>query len=473
MTETTFAATRPLSPRFERNLALIFGLLGLILTILIGLHWSLVLEPTLRSEAESRSSALAQAQAQGIEKLLGGDVALDRLQIELQTALDAILLLKDRSTGAPFIRGIKLIVDYDLIGVPSGSLDVALGEDKCADCFVAQIPLYHPRNHQLVGIATCYSSPQFLEQLVRDVRIKLLWLGGTILGLIGFAWWESNRLLRRLGESESNLRNIFEAAPFPMMLIEADQGGLRQINRAAKAYLALSEDQNGRFSSESWRALHASGLPNQEEEPREMPILDVDGTLRWALVSTIPLRFSGAPSRLISLVDVSDMKKIQDELRAASFTDSLTGLYNRRYLFSRLISEIDLVNRYGHPLSVILFDLDHFKSINDTYGHGVGDEVLIQIAVVLRACIREVDVAGRYGGEEFLVILPHADAAKAKDIAERIRITLKTLKWPQPRLRVTVSAGVQEYSVESLDEFVEAADRKLYQAKEGGRDRVV
>lgn len=173
------------------------------------------------------------------------------------------------------------------------------------------------------------------------------------------------------------------------------------------------------------------------------------------------------------MVDVSEMKRYQDELRAASFTDSLTGLYNRRYLFQRLTNEIDLVNRYGHPLSIVIFDLDHFKTVNDTYGHGAGDEVLIQVAAALGDCIREVDVAGRYGGEEFLLILPHSDASDAMDVAERIRVKLKEKAWPQPRLQVTISGGIRQYRGESLDEFVEAADRKLYEAKEAGRDRAM
>ncbi len=473
MTETMLAASRPRSLRSERNLALIFGLLGLTLIGLIALHWFVVLEPTLRMEAESRSRALAQAHVQGIEELFDRDLPPERLKRELQTALDAVLLLKEQPTGTPFIRGIALSLDNDVYPSSPGSLDLSQGTTQCAKCFVTSIPLYHPRNHLLIGLATCYSNPWFFEHLIQNVRSKLLWVAGIALCLIGFAWLETSRLLKRLGESESNLRNVFEAAPFPMMLKGSEQGGLSQANRAAKDYLGLSEDATGHFSSEPWLALHAAGLPNHEEEPRETPIPGVDGTPHWALVSAIPLRFSGATSQLISLVDVTDMKKIQDELRAASFTDGLTGLYNRRYLFLRLIKEIDLVNRYGHSLSIILFDLDHFKHINDVHGHRAGDEVLIQVASVLRACVREVDVAGRYGGEEFLLILPHSDAADAMDVAERIRVTLRGLAWPQPRLRVTISGGVCQYSGESIDEFIEAADRKLYEAKDAGRDRVV
>ena len=475
MNKTAFTAILPRSPGSERNLALIFGLLGVMLAASIALHWFLVLEPTLRAEAESRATALASAHLQGVDELLDRDLPPARLEQELLTLLDAILLLKEQPTGMPFVQRIELRFDDGELDAPRGSLDQFRGARKedCANCFVADIPIYHPRSHQLIGIATCYSNPWAFEHLVLDIRVKLLWVGGFVLLLIGIAWLETSRLLRRLGESESNLSNVFEAAPFPMMLHEPSQLGLRQANRAAKDYLALREDASGRFSSESWLALKAAGLPGDDGEAREMRLPATDGAPRWALVSAIALRFSGTASRLVSLVDVSEMKRSQDELRVASLTDGLTGLYNRRYLFQRLTSEIDLVNRYGHPLSIVLFDLDHFKTVNDTYGHGAGDEVLIQVAAALGDCIRDVDVAGRYGGEEFLLILPHSDASDAMDVAERIRVKLKEKAWPQPRLQVTISGGIRQYSGESLDEFVEAADRKLYEAKEAGRDRAM
>jgi diguanylate cyclase (GGDEF)-like protein len=470
MTDTTFTTFRSRSLKSEKNLALIFSLLGLMFTALISLHWFLVLEPTLRTEAESRSTALAQAHLQGIEKLLDSDLSPEQLKRELQTALDAILLLKEQPTGTPFIRGIDLKFDTDFKNVP---VDLTQGTRDCTNCFIVSIPLYHPRDHQLIGIATCYSNPWFFEHLIKDVRVKLLWVVAIILALIVIAWLETSLLLRRLSESESNLRNLFEAAPFPMMLHAPEQLGLSQANRAAKHFLGLSEDATGHFTSAPWLALHAEGLPTAGGDAREMLISVAGGAPHWALVSTVPLQFSGTASQLISLVDVTDMKRIQEELRAASHTDSLTGLYNRRYLFLRLTKEIDLVERYGHPLSIVLFDLDHFKNVNDTYGHGVGDEVLIQAAAALGACIREVDVAGRYGGEEFLLILPHSNAAEATDVAERIRVKLKGLTWSQPQLRVTISGGVHEYRGEALDQFIDAADCNLYRAKETGRDRVV
>jgi diguanylate cyclase (GGDEF)-like protein len=473
MNDRALTTHRRFSLTLERNLAVIFALLGILLTTLIALHWVIVIEPTLRADAESRSRAFAQAQTSGIETLLRNGHRPDEIANEIRTEIDAVLLLKDESTGTPFVQRITLILDGDLVELPPDSLNLTRGVDRCTDCFVTEVPLYDPDGHLLVGIAPFYSSPQFLNDLVRSVRGKLLWVGGGMLLVIGFAWFGASRVLRRLGESEANLRTLFEAAPFPMILAERGLTGVTQANQAAKTYLALEPDSTGRLNSTAWEALAADGLPAGIGEQRETQILTRDRSRRWAVVSAIPIRFSGVSSRLISLVDISELKAIQDNLRLASLTDGLTGAYNRRHLLQRLGEEIELAKRYGNELSVILLDLDSFKAINDTFGHRVGDEVLVKVAATLRECTRDVDVSGRYGGEEFLVILPHTSTAAAMEVAERIRCAVKALTWTQHGLRVTVSGGVCEYAGMDVDGLVEIADQRLYRAKEGGRDRVV
>ncbi len=473
MNDRALATRRRFSLTLERNLAVIFALLGILLTTLIALHWVIVIEPTLRADAESRSRAFAQAQSSGIESVLRNTDRPDQLANEILTELGAVLLLKDESTETPFVRRITLVLDEDLLALAPESLDLARGVEQCTDCFMTEVPLYDPDGHLLVGIATFYSSPQFLNDLVHSVRGKLLWVGGAMLLVIALAWFGASRVLRRLGESESNLRTLFEVAPFPMILAERGLAGVAQANQAAKTYLVLEPDNTGRLNSAAWEALAADGLPAGIGEQRETQILTNDKSRRWAVVSAMPIRFSGVSSRLISLVDISELKAIQDDLRLASLTDGLTGAYNRRYLLQKLGAEIERAKRYGDELSVILLDLDSFKAINDTFGHRVGDEVLVKVAATLRTCTRDVDVSGRYGGEEFLVILPLTSAALALEVAERIRRTVKALTWSQPGLRVTVSGGVCEYAGMDVDGLVEIADQRLYRAKDGGRDRVV
>jgi diguanylate cyclase (GGDEF)-like protein len=473
MNERAFAARRRFSLTLERNLAVIFALLGILLTTLIALNWVIVIEPTLRADAESRSRAFAQAQTSGIETLLRNGQQPEQLADAIRTELDAVLLLKDQTTDSPFIRRLTLTLDEDLLDLPPASMAITRGESECPDCFITQIPLYDPDDHLLVGIVTFYSSPQFLNDLIGSVRGKLLWVGGGMLIVIGLAWFGASRVLHRLGESESNLRTLFEAAPFPMILAERGLGGVTQANQAAKSYLALEPDNSGRLHSTAWEALAADGLPAGIGEQRETRILTSDRSRRWAVVSAMPIRFSGISSRLISLVDISELKAIQDDLRRASLTDGLTGAFNRRYLLQKLAEEIERAKRYGDELSVILLDLDFFKAINDTFGHRTGDEVLVKIAATLRTCTRDVDISGRYGGEEFLVILPHTCVASAMEVAERIRGAVKALTWSQPGLRVTASSGVCEYAGMGVDSLVEIADQRLYRAKQEGRDRVV
>jgi diguanylate cyclase (GGDEF)-like protein len=472
MTKSGSAAARQAPMRHARSLALIFAVLGILVTALVALHWFLVLEPALRTDAKSHSQVLAQAQASSIEQHLAGSV--DTLaRRDLETALDGLLLLRDQATGLPFVRRISLAINDEYGDGSHSGLEMARGVEHCPDCFVSSIPLYHPQDRQLIGIATFDLSRDFMETMIEDFRVKLLWGAGFMLCFIALAWLGTARLLRRLSQSEANLRNLFEAAPYPMVLHENGHIGLSHVNQAAKDYLALRQDGAGGWSSDAWRALAAAGLPRELAGQRETAIPTADGGERCALISTIPVQVSNVLGQLVSLVDVSEIKANQRELERTSATDSLTGLWNRRFTFQTLAEESERARRFGSRFSIILFDLDHFKAVNDTFGHRVGDAVLTKVAAELLDAIRDGDIAGRYGGEEFLVILPYTGAAEALNVGERIRTRIKALAWPEPGLRVTISGGIAEYRNTDVDALVDAADRKLYEAKAAGRDRVV
>ena len=184
-----------------RSLALVFALLGVTLTLLIAADWLWVLEPRLIADAESRSAALAQAQANTLAKILSGEPG-EHMRGDLETAMDGLLLIKDPSSGTPFVLGIALSVDYDALPTAPGSLDISRGASRCDRCFVTDIPLYHQRKDTLVGIATFRSSPRFLQDLIHDVREKLVWGGAVTLILIGLAWAGTNWLIRRLRQTK-------------------------------------------------------------------------------------------------------------------------------------------------------------------------------------------------------------------------------------------------------------------------------
>jgi two-component system cell cycle response regulator len=160
-------------------------------------------------------------------------------------------------------------------------------------------------------------------------------------------------------------------------------------------------------------------------------------------------------------------------LELMAVTDGLTGLYNHRFIFERLEEEIAKVSRYGRPLSVIMLDIDNFKRVNDTFGHRVGDEVIQSVAHAIIANTRKSDVVGRYGGEEFLILLPETDLSAAKVVAEKIRSTVAQLRFETKELAITISAGVaQAQKDESYEALVNKADTNLYQAKRSGKNRV-
>lgn len=171
--------------------------------------------------------------------------------------------------------------------------------------------------------------------------------------------------------------------------------------------------------------------------------------------------------------DVTAEKQLEEKLRRLSTTDALTGLYNRRFLDQALETEFQRARRTHAPLSVVMFDVDHFKKFNDTHGHDQGDRVLQMVARCLREAVRAFDFPCRYGGEEFVAILPGMAADAALEFAERLRLLIADTEVDG--LHVHVSLGVATtpaLAVESAEALIEAADGALYRAKESGRNRV-
>jgi two-component system cell cycle response regulator len=150
--------------------------------------------------------------------------------------------------------------------------------------------------------------------------------------------------------------------------------------------------------------------------------------------------------------------------------DALTGLSNRRAVLTQLAGMVSAARRHGHPLSIAILDLDHFKRINDSYGHKVGDDVLVAAAHAMGTHLRAEDQLGRLGGEEFLVLLPDTDTEAAGHVAEKLRAEVATAPTSVP---VTVSIGVATWDGEAPEDLLHRADEALYAAKEAGRDRVL
>lgn len=200
-----------------------------------------------------------------------------------------------------------------------------------------------------------------------------------------------------------------------------------------------------------------------------------------SLSSNGPSAFGEADLRLLTSLAATTTAAIQNallhsEVQQLAITDSLTGLYNRRGFYDLGQREIDRFQRFGRTLTAIMLDIDHFKDVNDTYGHSVGDQVLMTLARRCRTNIRHVDILGRYGGEEFAILLPETDLFTASEIAERIRRSIadEPFQTDHDLVRVTVSLGVTRALPEttSLQALLERADVALYRAKAEGRNRV-
>lgn len=173
----------------------------------------------------------------------------------------------------------------------------------------------------------------------------------------------------------------------------------------------------------------------------------------------------------------NELRNANDKLEKLAFRDGLTNLYNHRYFQEILAKEIARVERYGHPLALLIFDIDHFKRVNDTHGHPAGDQVLVNMAQAISKAVRPSDIIARYGGEEFAVILPETNISGMKVFAERLRrcVAGLTTEAAGASIKVTISCGGAHYSpgdTVSPSSLINVADRALYMSKNNGRNRV-
>jgi len=162
-------------------------------------------------------------------------------------------------------------------------------------------------------------------------------------------------------------------------------------------------------------------------------------------------------------------------VKQLAYLDGLTGIFNRRYFETRVTEEIERARRFGNELSLIMVDVDKFKSLNDSFGHLLGDEVLRQVSSLLSRQVRKIDVVCRYGGEEFVILLPQTGPEQAFHVADKLRRAVEEWQFPGVPRALTISGGVAVYPAhgDARDELVKAADAALYAAKEGGRNQIL
>ena len=225
--------------------------------------------------------------------------------------------------------------------------------------------------------------------------------------------------------------------------------------------------------AEEWAAARAisSGEASLDEE---IEIECFDGTRKIILNSAMPIEGDDGAivGAVIVNIDITRRKRMEMRLRELSEQDYLTNTYNRRQMYRLLKDELERCRRYGTSLAVMMFDIDHFKDINDTFGHIAGDTILTRMVDEIRGQLRASDHFIRFGGEEFIVILPGIDVSEAVQLAERLRTLVKNIDFGFTR-GVSCSFGVcAPHEHDDIDGLIRRADRLLYEAKNAGRDRV-
>ena len=302
---------------------------------------------------------------------------------------------------------------------------------------------------------------------------------------------DNESITRALRESEAKFRSLVDQSLIGIVLVE--DGKFVYSNKRFGAMFGYSDHEIRELTPidmavESDRAVIAENMRKRmsgEVAVLEYPFrgLRRDRSLIDVECHSSVLRI-GRRTLLVSLLmDVTLRKQaqrevlaLQDQLREQSLHDPLTGLGNRRYLDELFDRELTLANRAGHPITVIMVDLDHFKGVNDSYGHLAGDEVLRRFASLMRRNSRSTDICCRYGGEEFLLVLPGVPQAVGVERAEKLRQVIEAtpVRHDSSLIAVTSSFGVASFPQDgrTADDVIAAADSALYAAKTGGRNQV-
>lgn len=331
---------------------------------------------------------------------------------------------------------------------------------------------------------------RLIAVLIRDTEGGITSYVGTFLDLR-----ESRRAELALRESESRLRVIMESVQTGIVIIDPLAHKIVEVNAAAASMIGAPKEEI--IGSACHRFICPADVGkcpitdlHQTVDHSERVLLTTAGARRPVIKSVTTVMLGGKEHLLESFVDITERKRMEEQLSASlaekemlvqslkelSTHDGLTGLYNHREFYVLLADELARALRFNRPVSLLMLDIDHFKRVNDTYGHQAGDTVLKGLSELLGREARAIDRVCRYGGEEITIILPEIDLEAAANIAERLRVAVEAQSFDvnaSAPLRITVSIGVASFPAQTnnAQALVAAADAALYIAKETGRNR--
>lgn len=299
------------------------------------------------------------------------------------------------------------------------------------------------------------------------------------------------RLERALQLAHARLSAIIDSSFEGIITADTDQQ-IRTINQAACRIFGYREDEvidqpltmliPERFRAQHPSYVHQFQASDDHARPMESRVevsgRRKDGSEFMAEVTIAKIGVGSRTEFTAFIRDISEHMRLLDELYLRASTDPLTGLHNRRHMTEEAEKELTRAQRFSHPTTAILIDLDDFKRINDTHGHQTGDQVLRQAAKICRRQVRRSDIIARWGGEEFLLLLPETDMTGAARMAERIQNELHGLRNSLPELEgqpVTASIGIAMFQGkgDGFEAMVHRADEAMYTAKHSGKDRIV
>ena len=274
---------------------------------------------------------------------------------------------------------------------------------------------------------------------------------------------------------------ILDASPFPVLITKLVDDQIIYINAVAKKLFNIETSDIPSFTLSNYFINPEKRIELISRIKRETVIHSFEVQMKkpktqeafWLDLSTRIIDLDGELALYTTFKDVTQNKHKEEKLFEAASTDPLTGLFNRRQFETMATTQLSLAHRYNTPHCIIMIDIDHFKRVNDTYGHDAGDEVLKYIALVLKTSLRASDILARYGGEEFILFLPHTSPTEAWQVAERLRSSVEQskIKTKTDILNVTISLGLSSTQTLTLDEQIKEADTALYASKTTGRNK--